>query len=309
MDDLVPKRKPRQGAPGWMATFADLATLLMCFFVLLLAFSEMDVLKFKQIAGSMKYAFGVQNKIEVQDVPRGTSVIASHFRPGRPEPTPLEVIQQQTAEYTQEVLHFQPGRENEAGGEQHQSGEARGGNANQAAMQQRNDSQNSQAQAAQVDELAKKVALELEDHIRDGAIEVEALGQQLIIRIREQGAFPAGSAFLQPRFRPVIQAVGDLLKDVPGIITVTGHTDNTPISNELYRSNWDISSQRAVAVAHELVKVDQFDPNRMVVSGVADTQPLWSNDSREGRTRNRRVEIAIEQGKAKESDPIEVLAR
>lgn len=61
-------------------------------FVLLLAFSEMDVLKFKQIAGSMKFAFGVQNKIEVKDIPKGTSVIAMEFTPGKPEPTPLKLF-------------------------------------------------------------------------------------------------------------------------------------------------------------------------------------------------------------------------
>lgn len=59
---------PPAGLPAWMGTFADLMSLLMCFFVLLLSFSEMDVLKFKQIAGSMKFAFGVQNKIEVKDL-------------------------------------------------------------------------------------------------------------------------------------------------------------------------------------------------------------------------------------------------
>ena len=78
---------PPPGLPAWMGTFADLMSLLMCFFVLLLSFSEMDVLKFKQIAGSMKFAFGVQNRLEVKDIPKGTSVIAQEFRPGRPEPS------------------------------------------------------------------------------------------------------------------------------------------------------------------------------------------------------------------------------
>ncbi|WP_439899050.1 flagellar motor protein MotB [Photobacterium leiognathi] len=73
--------KCKKGAPPWMATFADLATLLMCFFVLLLSFSEMDVLKFKQIAGSMKYAFGVQNMLEVNDIPKGTSGDSSRVSP------------------------------------------------------------------------------------------------------------------------------------------------------------------------------------------------------------------------------------
>lgn len=61
MEDECPKCPPA-GLPAWMGTFADLMSLLMCFFVLLLSFSEMDVLKFKQIAGSMKFAFGVQKQ-------------------------------------------------------------------------------------------------------------------------------------------------------------------------------------------------------------------------------------------------------
>ena len=56
---------PPPGSPGWMGTFADLMSLLMCFFVLLLSFSEMDAMKFKRLAGSMAQAFGVQNKLDV----------------------------------------------------------------------------------------------------------------------------------------------------------------------------------------------------------------------------------------------------
>lgn len=67
---------PPPGLPAYMGTFADLMSLLMCFFVLLLSFAEMDVLKFKQIAGSMRNAFGVQSILEVKDIPKGTSVIA-----------------------------------------------------------------------------------------------------------------------------------------------------------------------------------------------------------------------------------------
>jgi chemotaxis protein MotB len=127
MSDQECPKCPPEGLPAWLATFADLMSLLMCFFVLLLSFSEMDVLKFKQIAGSMKFAFGVQNKIEVKDIPKGTSVIAMEFRPGRPEPTPIDTIQQQTIEVTQQMLEFQAGNEDSAGGRQKQRGEQRGG--------------------------------------------------------------------------------------------------------------------------------------------------------------------------------------
>ena len=78
---------------------------------------------------------------------------------------------------------------------------------------------------------------------------MESLGQQITIRIRENGSFSAGSAFLQPQFRPVIRQIGEILADMPGQIEVSGHSDKQQISNELYSSNWDLSAQRAVAVA------------------------------------------------------------
>lgn len=289
-----------------MGTFADLMSLLMCFFVLLLAFSEMDVLKFKQIAGSMKFAFGVQNKIEVKDIPKGTSVIAMEFRPGRPDPTPIENIQQQTIDMTQQMLEFQAGDEDSAGGRQKQRGEQRGGAAQQTSTDQSTAASN-QASQRQVNELMKKVAQQLEKQILDGSIEMESLGQQIIIRIRENGSFSAGSAFLQPQFRPILRTIGELLADVPGEIEISGHSDSQNISNELYRSNWDLSAQRAVAVAEELRKADGFDEGRMLVVGKADTAPLSSNTTAEERGRNRRVEISINQGKPMYSKPISVV--
>ena len=307
MADECPKCPP-EGLPAWMGTFADLMSLLMCFFVLLLSFAEMDVLKFKQIAGSMKFAFGVQNKIEVKDIPKGTSVIALEFRPGRPEPTPIDTIQQQTTDMTQEMLEFQAGSEDSAGGRQKQRGEQKGGAAQLTATDQSSSSQSTAAaDQEKIAENMRKVALKLKKEIVDGAIEVESLGQQITIRIRENGSFSAGSAFLQPQFIPVLRKIGALLADMPGDIEVSGHSDSQKISNELYRSNWDLSSQRAVAVAEELIRAVGFNETRMAVVGKADTAPLADTDDRKGRSSNRRVEISINQGKAKISDPISVL--
>lgn len=303
---------PPAGLPAWMGTFADLMSLLMCFFVLLLSFSEMDVLKFKQIAGSMKFAFGVQNKIEVKDIPKGTSVIAQEFRPGKPEPTPIEVIQQQTMEMTQQMLEFQAGQETSAGGRQEQRGEQRGGQSQstdkELSAQQLEQAKDElkKAQQERMSELVKKIAEQMEEQIQDGAVELELLGQQIIIRIRENGSFPSGSAFLQPKFKPIIQKVGLLLNDIPGEIMISGHTDNQGINSELFSSNWDLSSKRAVAIAHEIIKVPDFDQSRLLVVGNADAKPLVPNTNALNRRRNRRVEISINQGKAKVSEPISV---
>ncbi|WP_348732709.1 flagellar motor protein MotB [Rheinheimera texasensis] len=298
---------PPPGLPAYMGTFADLMSLLMCFFVLLLSFSEMDVQKFKQIAGSMAFAFGVQNKIEVKDIPKGTSVIAMEFRPGRPEPTPIDTIQQQTIDMTLQTIEFQAGKEDSSGGVQEQRGEQTGGASNNTDAQSSAATGEAQGQEQeQTNELAKKIAEQMQEQIQDGAIELESLGQQIIIRIKENGSFPSGSTFLQPRFKPIIQQIGAILRDIPGEVTVSGHTDNDQVSDELNSNNWELSSKRAVSVAVELLNGTGLEKNRLVVVGHADTRPLVDNDTEQNRKRNRRVEISIVQGKAKESAPIQL---
>ena len=326
---------PPSGAPKWMPVFADLMSLLLSFFVLLLSFSELDVLKFKQIAGSMEYAFGVQNQLEVQDIPKGTSVIAQEFSPGKPEPTPIVVVMQQTIEITKAKLDFQEGETSRVGGQEEikirkterkieeeaiqdlpietsdlqVSGEAQ----REEMPTQENDRSDSQSKiTVQTPSpgitgqqgLAQKVAKELRDEIENGAIEIESLGQQLIIRVREKGAFPSGSAFLQPRFRPVINKVASILVDISGRITISGHTDNEAVQSELYRSNWDLSAQRAASVAHEMIKVEGITDKEMSIVGYAGTQPLVDGETNNDRRRNRRVEIMITQGEAVESGEV-----
>ncbi len=105
-DEAPPKKQESSGAPAWVMTFADLMSLLMCFFVLLLSFSEMDLLKFKQIAGSMKAAFGVQREIKADQSPKGTSFIAREFTPGRPTPTLIKEIRQNTIDETKQTVEF-----------------------------------------------------------------------------------------------------------------------------------------------------------------------------------------------------------
>lgn len=312
MDDDSPQEEGG-GSPAWMATFSDLMSLLMCFFVLLLSFSEMDVLKFKQIAGSMKYAFGVQNRLEVKDIPKGTSVIAQEFRPGRPEPTPIEVIMQQTTDMTKRSLNFHEGETSKAGGQKKEASSLIGGStsAESTQTQEAKDEsrQQSQAEARQEEitaDLQKKLEEVLAREIVDGSVDVENLGQELLIRIRENGVFPADSAFLQPKFRPLMRQIASFVKDVPGKIRVIGHTDNTKNNSELYRSNWDLSAQRAVSIAQEFEKVKGFDRNRMEVIGKAGTQPLVPNDTVTNRAKNRRVEISILQGKPMRSDPVSI---
>jgi len=274
--ELLTETEQSEGEQGWLATFADLMSLLMCFFVLLLSFSELDVLKFKQIAGSMKYAFGVQHQIKVQDIPKGTSVIAQEFSPATPEATPINDVRQFTMEVSEPQL-----------------------------AQKTSDDQNEQDEVRQEADLApelktlqQRIATELQDELKRGSFELDNLGQQLVIRIQEQGSFASGSGFLQPRFEGVLQKLASLLVDIPGEIKVTGHTDNQRLHNELYFDNLELSTARALAVARVLRRQHSF--NHLNVVGAGANLPLVSNNTPINRSKNRRVEISIHQGNASE---------
>jgi len=273
------------GLPGWLATFGDLMSLLMCFFVLLLSFSEMDVLKFKQLAGSMREAFGVQNQIKVEDIPKGTSIIAQEFSPGRPEPTPLNEVRQMTVNNDMNTLDIRS-KEGDSDSPDKEAGEAQ-------------ELQKQQEQEAK--EEAVEFAAALAQEIGEGSVEVETDGKKIIIRIKEKGSFDSGSAELKFESIPVLAKIRDVLLNVQGNVAIEGHSDNIPYAGRRFESNWDLSVARALAVAHELFGDPRIDQSRFKVLGLADTKPLVPNDTRQNRVKNRRVEIIVQKGKDKES--------
>lgn len=264
------------GLPAWVMTFADLMSLLMCFFVLLLSFSEMDLQKFKQVAGSMERAFGVQRQIKAKEAPRGTSIIAQEFSPGKPEPTVLnEVRQSTTSDYSDKLKIEQEVKQN----------------------------------STTTDQAALQMAEELIEEIRKGQIEVESKEQQIIIRILDQGSFNSGSAVLQKDFIPTLRKVGKVLANVPGQINVSGYTDNIPIRTDLFRSNWELSAIRAYAVIDELVKNKKLNIRRFILTGYGENNPISPNDTEDNRSKNRRVELVINQSEEFMNIPEEIEAR
>lgn len=275
------EEEQKPGAPAWMATFADLMSLLVVFFVLLLSFSEMDVKKYKQIAGSMKMAFGVQEDIPLEDIPKGTSIIAQEFSPGKTEPSPIETIQQVTDQTKDPSLRVG----NPDAPEQDLDSEA-----TQALLEQK-----IEALLEETREDAEKLREILAEEVQTDKVDIETDGRSIIVRIRENGSFPSGSATLNSEFLPVMQRLREALAEIPGKIAVEGHTDDVPIRGGRFESNWDLSAGRALSVTHELLRGELLANDRMLVVGYAETQPFTSNDSPQGRAMNRRVELVIRQ--------------
>ncbi len=147
---------------------------------------------------------------------------------------------------------------------------------------------------------AVDLAKSLSEQIASGEVEVVTKGRQIVLRIREKGSFASGSAELADQYIPLLHEVRNVLATKEGDISVQGHTDNIPINTARFRSNWDLSTGRAVSVAHELLAGVVLDEGRMQVSGYAATRSLVDNDSSENRAKNRRVEIIVHQGVSEE---------
>ncbi len=274
------------GLPAWLATFADLMSLLMCFFVLLLSFAELDAIRFKKMADSMKDAFGVQREIPVMDIVKGVSVIKQEFSPSvNPDPAVINEIRQQTTDVDQKNLDINDGQK---------------------------DSDSIDVNDAVLEAVAEKLKQEMEldaealkealkEEIEAGLVSVETEDTKIIVRIQEKGSFSSGSASLDTGFIAVMDRISVAVAKSPGNVIVAGHTDNIPISTARFRSNWELSSARAVTVVHGLLKNPDIDPERVMVEGHADSRPLVPNDSSANRAINRRVELILERGQDKDS--------
>lgn len=405
------------GAPGWITTFSDLMSLLLAFFVLLFSFSELDKAVYKEVGGSLKNAFGVQMEIMSKDPLKGINFIATEFSPGRPDPTALNEIRQETTnvllryllaknsktgenqfemkkvtaeevvrkvaeivaeeadeittddqaaaaiEQALEVLESVAKQLSSQAEERFEEGglligdESGGGDGEEdlnaetivqevedffqiqedvlTQLQVRDKEQEGDTLVAKmykdaVDELAKEgdsnvevarevlqeflksagerrqeddaftlteeaIRKKLKKEIAEGILELVSDKDQekVTLYIKEKSSFDSASAELKPEFKPVIVKIGDVISKMQGIISVSGHTDDRPIQTARFRSNWELSASRAVSVTHALLETSKILPQRFQVRGHADTIPRDTNKTKEGRAKNRRVEISV----------------
>ena len=365
---------PPTGAPAWMATFADMATLLMAFFVLILSFAEFNVPKFKQISGSLKNAFGVQRIVPVVEQPKGTTVLSLNFSPS-PSPSVTKQMTQQTTTIEKPLLEQKQKDKDAEGGEIEtaelakalkdaigkgevtieslgdkvfvnfndsqqadnkkdtaeliqetlqalEEARAASGKAEQevlfggieqklaelAAAAQSNEENKSEGQQegtgaggsgsaedqkAQIAEDNLQVALK--EEISKGLVEVERRDGKVYVTVGAGGAFPSGSAELTTEARSIMAKIATKGVGENSKITVSGHTDNVPLKfGSNFRDNWDLAAARASSVVQEMEGTGVINADRMQAVSFGEAKPIKSNDTAEGRSKNRRIEIEID---------------
>ena len=221
--------EPEAGAPAWMATFADMMSLLLCFFVLMLSFATMDVMKFEGMIGSMKDAFGVKRSDPGRFVAMKDSLIAL---------------------FSEEAA----GKELEA-----------------------------QTIDGQLHRLAR-------DPRFAGSVEVLSGKGGVTFRIDGDLVFQPGNAQVHPTAFVILEEMAAVLRQFDYEVSVQGHTDATK-PGVSYPSNFNLSAARALAVLNFMVDVGGIPPKRLRAVAFGDTKPIRSNDTPEGRNKNRRVEF------------------
>jgi chemotaxis protein MotB len=134
---------------------------------------------------------------------------------------------------------------------------------------------------------------ELQKEINTGKIEIHLDPRGLVVSLRQAAFFPSGGDAIDPATYPVLDKIGTTIRDLPNGVRLEGHTDSQPIHTARFRSNWELSASRSIAMLEVLTARYQVPRGRLAIAGYAETMPVDSNDTAEGRAHNRRVDLVI----------------
>lgn len=240
----------------WLVSYADFITLLFAFFVVLYASSQVDKRKVGKLALAIQVAFqqlGVFDSSNTQ-IPLSDS-----------EAMPFSKIQVvENADRTSDMSRFvQPMK----------------------------------GMVTPPTQPMKEIQAELEKalapEIQNSTVEIKARREGLVVSLREIGFFESGSAVMRASSRGAIDRLAAVLGARTESLRVEGHTDNIPIHNSRYASNWELSTARASELIKLFVERYHFDPARLAAAGYGEYHPVASNETADGRAKNRRVDVVI----------------
>ncbi|MBK5962719.1 flagellar motor protein MotD [Thiocystis minor] len=270
------KQEEHGNHEAWAIPYGDLVTLLMAFFVVMYAVSVVDTGKYRVLSNSLVEAFGSQ--VPVDPIQIGEPSLALNLMNDDVYRSlvPIE-IESGAASRQSEIAIQNPLSPTDV------------------AIENALDLLENEERARilkEIGEMSEEIESSLGSLIQDDDIQVTRKPYWLEIAINSNLLFSSGSATLEPAARPVLENVAAILAKRDARIHVEGHTDNLPISNSTYPSNWELSSGRAATVVN-LFAQNGVDPERMVAIGYAEFQPLASNAADKGRARNRRVAVIV----------------
>lgn len=269
MERLNGKKKKQEeapaGSPAWMATFSDLMNLLLCFFVLLFAMSSTDTAKFEELAQSLASSFSIFSA--------GGSAVGEG-----------ELIASGVRQLNNLGVYFSNlGVASESEVEED--------------IEKEYEKQKAEEQKEATEEQYEKVKEELKENGVDSVVDVEMDSEFQYVMLSMKGGilFASGSADLMEEAKPVVGKLGVVLKKFSKYeIRIEGHTDNVPISSSSrYGSNMALSAARSGSVYDYLVNNAGLNAKNLSTSGYGENQPIVSNNTANGRAKNRRVVIKI----------------
>ncbi|MFZ5843348.1 MAG: flagellar motor protein MotD [Pseudomonadota bacterium] len=254
----------------WLVSYADFITLLFAFFVVMYSISQVNEGKYRVLSDALLSAFEktpASNKAADSDLP---SPSGAGLLEGAVEPDPSEPA---TAEP--------------------ETGErARAEQAEQEALSLPAVNAPNPEQQRRFNQLYSELEQSLQPLIDAGLVALRGNQDWIEVDMRSGLLFESGSDVLGKSAEPVIRELADKLSDSRNLMRIRGYTDNQAIETERFPSNWELSSARAVAVVRKLQSFG-IPPARMAVEGFGEFNPIASNDTAEGRARNRRVVLAI----------------
>lgn len=147
--------------------------------------------------------------------------------------------------------------------------------------------------ASSIDDLKSNLSAVIMQHNYEGSVSLEENERGITIHIMENILFPSGKSELNGTSKLVLSQLAKIMKELPNDIRVEGHTDNIPINSPVYASNWHLSVARALNTAYLLINEENLNPEKVSIVGYAEYKPIADNETLEGRSKNRRVDIVI----------------
>lgn len=239
-DDFNVDSDDESGGDEWLATYGDLVTLLLCFFVLLFAMSTVDAKKFQAAAASVNISFSGGSSAGMNQA--GDSVVNLFELP----------IENNSESKTEEET---------------------------------------------MDEIYNEAKKILSSEGLDSEILVKKSERGVLLTFRDDLLFDKGQSILKTDVKKTLYSFAYILKKYNKKIRIEGHTDNIPIKNSTFDSNWELSTARSISVVkyftEELPLNERISSNIFEVAGLGEHSPVAPNDTDENRQKNRRIEIII----------------